>query len=177
MLDSAGARLLRGLTLFEPKTRAPMRVTDQVVRQHHEWVTELLVTWQHDALAAHLVAGFDDPGILNPLGLLVSRIRNTAPRPAQVAPVGQAGATEREWCGRDGSNGEDPCDRKSRQRQRPDGKVYRCECHWLADAPEQRKPPAGPRPDHPATPPAADEPTRAGSPLAALGLDPAPVNA
>jgi len=182
--DPQGAALLRGLRLTGKGGRV-VTVSRQVITQHHQAVTELLRTWSPAGLAAHLTEGASGDKVENPLGLLVSVIRNTEPRPADDPAPAAPAITERPWCGRNGDDGQDPCDETSRTRLREDGRHYRCECHPLGTAPEQRQPaahgtaaaPVAPGATLPPTAPAEPRPNRGGGParagsaLAALGLD------
>src|SRR5215218_1331172 len=182
--DPQGAALLRVLRLTGKGGRV-VTVSRQVITQHHQAVTELLRTWSPAGLAAHLTEGASGDKVENPLGLLVSVIRNTEPRPADDPAPAAPAITERPWCGRNGDDGQDPCDETSRTRLREDGRHYRCECHPLGTAPEQRQPaahgtaaaPVAPGATLPPTAPAEPRPNRGGGParagsaLAALGLD------
>jgi DNA-binding transcriptional ArsR family regulator len=103
--ETPGAHLLRSLRLGKP-------VTDQVIRQHHEAVTELLSSWPTEALAQHLEA--ECQGARNPMGRLVVAIRDTQPWQAG----GGTGSRKPEWCGK--------CDEYSRHVDTPGGGRARC---------------------------------------------------
>lgn len=85
--DTPGARLLRSLNLGTP-------VTAQVIRQHHQVVTELLETWPEDALRAHLEREISSGRVRNPMGVLVSVIRGTEPYRRSSASLGAAQSAE-----------------------------------------------------------------------------------
>lgn len=88
-----GAVLLRSLRVGVP-------VTDQVLSQVGELVTDLLVTWPSERLKTYLENECVRPGISNPLGALVAAVRRTHPLEAEkpgglsklVPPCGQCDA-------------------------------------------------------------------------------------
>lgn len=83
MPDTSGARLLRRLAL---------PVTAQVIRQHHQAVSDLLQTWPESALISLLEREAGSSGVISPMAVLVATIRDTEPFRGGSRPAGRAGA-------------------------------------------------------------------------------------
>jgi hypothetical protein len=89
-----GADLLRALRLAEP-------VSEQVVRQCHEHVTELLETWTAPDLMAYVTRQVSGGNVRNLMGLVTRTVRDMRPKPAAPGPARPDAPA---WCGACGSH-------------------------------------------------------------------------
>lgn len=87
------------------------------------WTPTTLATWMTRKMRTARSIG-------NPAGFVVAQLRSI-PAPSEA---GAGPAARPDWCGSDGSDGGEPCDPITRQRERAsDGALYRCPiCHPLA---------------------------------------------